>query len=262
FSERGLDRLVRFALKRETNLFSLLLQCEQERLLADFSCSLTMTNGATISVDDLSEGEKQLAIVMGMLQFSQHEESLFLLDEPDTHLNPAWSVKYIETLEKVYAPKNDHILLATHDPLVVSGLRKSQVRIMQREPETGQIVISEPDEDLIGMGVSALLKSDIYGLRSDLDTATLDKLDRRAQLYAKGDQHSEQEQLELIQLSNELATLGFVHEFRDPTYKLFAEAMARRVTVPPTRVLSADELSTVEGIADSILDEMGVGDGE
>jgi len=35
-----------------------------------------------------SEGEQQLLLVLGLLKFTAEEEALFLLDEPDTHLNP------------------------------------------------------------------------------------------------------------------------------------------------------------------------------
>lgn len=41
----------------------------------------------TFSYTDLSEGEKQLLLVLGMIELTKHENSLFLLDEPDTHLN-------------------------------------------------------------------------------------------------------------------------------------------------------------------------------
>jgi energy-coupling factor transporter ATP-binding protein EcfA2 len=45
----------------------------------------------SITYRDLSEGEQQLLLVLGLLKFTAEEETLFLLDEPDTHLNPAWS---------------------------------------------------------------------------------------------------------------------------------------------------------------------------
>lgn len=50
---------------------------------------------------ELSEGEQQLLTVLGLLKFTGGKDSLFLLDEPDTHLNPSWAVKYLKFLEDV-----------------------------------------------------------------------------------------------------------------------------------------------------------------
>ena len=41
-----------------------------------------------ITFKELSEGEQQLLMVLGLLKFTKNEESLFLLDEPDRHLDP------------------------------------------------------------------------------------------------------------------------------------------------------------------------------
>jgi len=256
FSNPGLEKLAAFAMRRETTLFNILLECQNEGLMDSFSCQLEMRNGAQIGVDDLSEGEKQLAIVMGTIRLSRHEESLYLLDEPDTHLNPAWSVKYLETLHQVTNADKDHVLLATHDPLVVSGLHRSQVRVLKRDDETGRIVVEEPDFDPVGMGVSALLKSELYGLRSDLDPGTLGKLDARARLYAKGDGCTPDERAELVRLSGELASLGFAREFRDPLFQQFTSAMARRQEGRTSQILTDDEIENIEKIADSVLDEI------
>jgi len=43
-----------------------------------------------ITFKELSEGEQQLLTVIGLLRFTKEDESLILLDEPDTHLNPLW----------------------------------------------------------------------------------------------------------------------------------------------------------------------------
>jgi predicted ATPase len=54
---------------------------------------------------ELSEGEQQLLMVLGLLRFTKEDESLFLLDEPDTHLNPAWSLRYLEFLQQLWTTK-------------------------------------------------------------------------------------------------------------------------------------------------------------
>jgi C-terminal peptidase prc len=54
-----------------------------------------------LAMSELSEGEKQLLTVLGLLKFTKDEESLVLLDEPDTHLNPMWKWKYLDYLDTV-----------------------------------------------------------------------------------------------------------------------------------------------------------------
>ena len=113
-----------------------------------------------------SEGEQQLIMVLGLLKFTQQEEALFLLDEPDTHLNPAWSIEYLDLLREVVGDgRQSHFIITTHDPLVIAGLIKEQVQILERDEEY-MIRAVQPLDDPRGMGIAALLTSEIYGLRS------------------------------------------------------------------------------------------------
>ena len=61
----------------------------------------------SLTFRELSEGEQQLLTVLGLLRFTKEQESLFLLDEPDTHLNPAWGMEYLETLQTIADTGND-----------------------------------------------------------------------------------------------------------------------------------------------------------
>jgi hypothetical protein len=55
-------------------------------------------NDGSVTFRELSEGEQQLLTVLGLLRFTSENESLFLLDEPDTHLNPRWCADYLKYL--------------------------------------------------------------------------------------------------------------------------------------------------------------------
>ncbi|MBF4406148.1 chromosome segregation protein SMC, partial [Vibrio anguillarum] len=82
-------------------------------------------NDGSVTFRELSEGEQQLLTVLGLLRFTAEEESLFLLDEPDTHLNPKWSVDYIDYLNKFVnsgskGENNSHIVLTTHNPIAIA----------------------------------------------------------------------------------------------------------------------------------------------
>ena len=180
----------------------------------------------SMSHRELSEGERQLLTVLGLLRFTRTTESLFLLDEPDTHLNPAWSLKYLDLLEEVVGDTTlSQLIIATHDPLVIAGLEKEQVRIFGRIPDSSAVMTSTPEQDPRGMGFAGLLTSDVYGLRAQLDLQTLQVLDRKRELATKPNLN-EAELDELRELNKELSEIQLGTPIRDPLYKAFVEAMA------------------------------------
>lgn len=179
----------------------------------------------SLTFRELSEGEQQLLMVLGLLRFTKEDESLFLLDEPDTHLNPAWSLRYLELISAfVGDQQSSHILIATHDPLVIAGLEREQVQLMQRDEKTGRILVDYPEESPRGMGVAGLLTSDIYGLRSQLDLPTLNDLDEQRALKIKPNRTPE-EDAKLEELTERLNRLGFYRNIRDPLYEPYVNAM-------------------------------------
>ncbi|MDO9041414.1 MAG: AAA family ATPase [Desulfocapsaceae bacterium] len=209
-----------------------------------------------VTFSELSEGEKQLLTVLGLMKFTKDDETLFLLDEPDTHLNPSWKYDYLNEINNVIGPSpSSQLLLCTHDPLVIGGLVKEQVRVLARNvSEHGdQIVSFEPDDDPRGMGVAGLLKSEMFGLRSTVDPATLEKLDNRFKLYAKGKERTEDEEQEFRRINDELAELGFTRDFRDPYYQEYATAVSKRKLFKKP-VLSREEKEEREKIVEEVLD--------
>lgn len=180
-----------------------------------------------LTFNELSEGEQQLLMVIGLLRFVEEQEGLILLDEPDTHLNPAWSIMYTTLLKDNVANRStSQILLTTHDPLVIAGLTSQEVHIMNRSEQTGQISAFHPDDNPRGMGFAALLTSELYGLRSSLDIETMKDLDRKRQLAIKV-QPTEEDLHELGVLNERLGQLDFTNTMRDPLYKPFVAAMSR-----------------------------------
>lgn len=211
-----------------------------------------------IQFSQLSEGELQLLTVLGLMRITHQDECLFLLDEPDTHLNPLWKLRYFETLEKVIHGDDakggaSQILITTHDPMMVGSLRREQVHIL-RKTESGT-TIDLPDQDPIGMGVSGLLKSDLFGLRSTVDAETMRRIDRRYALYAKGNKRTLAEDAELSRLSEELADLGFAQDFRDPYFALFVQKMAQH-TKFQKETLTPEEQREQDRIADDIISQV------
>lgn len=152
----------------QKEFFKLLESSLLSDLLKEARIKFDLETGDSISFTELSEGEQQLLTVLGLLKFTNQDESLFLLDEPDTHLNPVWSLDYLSLLKKYSGGmKNSQIIMATHDPLVITNLLKKQVRLLYLDDEH-EIHSMPPEEELRGMGANALLESELFGLRSTI----------------------------------------------------------------------------------------------
>lgn len=208
-------------------------------------------SNSSLTFRELSEGEQQLLTVLGLLKFTEGQEGLVLLDEPDTHLNPIWSLDYISLLKSHVAdPVTTQIVMATHDPLVISSLLKDDVRRM-RIDQTGRVMAEIPDEDPRGMGIAGLLTSELYGLRSQLDTETLRLLDLKRDLATKDSLTAEDKQ-QLSALNRKLEGLDFSSVTRDPLYKPYVDAMSmlelrlglRKATLTPAELDVRADLAT------------------
>jgi predicted ATPase len=221
-------RELRALAEKDADFFKELESTFMSDLIHETRIRVRMLNShGSLTFRELSEGEQQLLTVVGLLLFTKEDESLFLLDEPDTHLNPAWGMQYLEVLRDVADTGNDsQIILATHDPLLIAGLRREQVLVLERQAEPSRIVVQHPEIDPRGMGVSGILKSSMFGLRTTVDLPTQALLDERFELAAKPHRTAKQE-LRFKKLSEQLADSGFAQDFRDDNYYRYARAVAK-----------------------------------
>lgn len=218
-----------------------------------------------ITFKELSEGEQQLLTVLGLLKFTRDEETLILLDEPDTHLNPLWKWEYLDLLKTVVEKDTTvnkegdttQVILNTHDPLVIGSMDKNQVRIFRRESDSGRIYAEQPDVSPKGLGVAGILTSELFGLPTTLDSETQDKLNEKNQLTIKqaSGKLTSNETEHLRNLSNELTELGFSRTFRDPLYQRFITALSQREEFK-FKNYTNEELEGQNKVALEILDEL------
>lgn len=172
--------------------------------------------------DQLSEGEKQLVAVIGALTLTNQNDNLVLLDEPDTHLNPHWSWDYPGMLAEAFLPEQQSrstILIATHDPVMISGMVKEQV-LLAHSPTMDRPLFSRPHRSPRGQGVANILcSSEFFGLPSSLDKETQKLLDERITISLKP-QLSNRDKARLKALNEQLEILPGVSE-RDPDFVAF-----------------------------------------
>jgi predicted ATPase len=222
-------------------------------LIDEVRVTVERVDGNRVKFVQMSEGEQQLLTVLGLLLFTQNDESLYLLDEPDTHLNPVWTYDFLTLLQDNIRAEKGQLVVATHNPLMIGSLHKNQVRVLART-DAG-ISANEPEYDPIGIGVEGLLKSELYGLRSTLAPEILQKLDRHYLLLGKQDRTPD-EQTELMNLAVELNSLAVSLTHPNPYFELFAVAMAKRRPARPQLSLTKEEIDTQVQLADEVLQEL------
>ena len=211
--------------KRGTNLYSMLQALAARKILVANEFDIVHQGTRTCyRTDALSEGEKQLLCVIGGLTLVKNSECLVLLDEPDTHLNPAWSWRYDSLLKQALTSQQrttSTTIIATHDPILISGLTREQVFIARNEGD--QLLYDHPYRDPRGQGVANILVSEYFGLPSSLDENTQNLLDERLRLAYKQEALTDEEKARLSEINEQLDGLGLTISFRDPAYKAFEE---------------------------------------
>lgn len=209
-----------------------------------------------INYKNLSDGEHQFIHVIGTLLMFKDETSLFLFDEPETHFNPQWKYEYTEIFKKVTNSHKSQIIMTTHDPVLISGLSKENV-IVFKKPHQGLERTYKPDKDLKGMGVDAILTSEIFGLNSTLDSGTLNDMIERRKLLVKKEKGelNREENDELTKLSNNLKDIDFNKPFADPLYKDFIMAIEDLDVYKQTE-LKPEEIKEREEIAKQIMKKL------
>ena len=198
---------------------------------------------------EISDGERQLLTVLGLLTFSREQDTLFLLDEPDTHLNPAWKLYYLQMLQEWAGENSDsHIIIATHDPLTIAGLEQSQVQVMYRDD--GRVCVQPPLMDPRGLGVTGIL-TQIFGLPTTLDPQTQELLDHR-NLLLRLEQRSLAQETELRNLSEQLAHLGFMLEARNPEYERYLRAV-EAFEMPQRQTYTPEDVERQNKVAEQLI---------
>ena len=66
------------------------------------------------------------------------EEVLYLIDEPDTHINPLWQRNFVKLLlDNIGDYQHRHMFISTHSPFLVQAYDKDVVDILLFEKIEG-----------------------------------------------------------------------------------------------------------------------------
>jgi len=139
------------------------------------------------------------------------ERALVFLDEPETHLHPAWQRKILKVAQNLFP--NATFVIATHSPFIVSSVNEGWIYKLSVDPESEKVKISAPEPASAGDSYIMATKT-ILGISEWYDVESEEKLETFRSFRAKalaGDAEALKEALKLADeisaRSQELANL-------------------------------------------------------
>ena len=114
--------------------------------------------GSLVTIDQLSDGEKQLYGSVIRIIIENPTDSIILIDEPEIALHPAWQQKIMQIYSRI--GKNNQFIVATHSPQIIASV-PYQNRILLRK-ENGKIAPVHCSQPPSGLDVNSIL-SEIMG---------------------------------------------------------------------------------------------------
>ncbi|MGY5797533.1 restriction system-associated AAA family ATPase [Rheinheimera faecalis] len=141
---------------------------------------------------ELSDGEHQLLHSLGLCLLFRNTNSLFLLDEPETHFNPDWRANFISRLRQCFPKDSDasqEMLITTHTPFLISDSKPEKVLVFKKED--GNVTIKTPEYNTLGASINKITMS-TFGKRETIGAYAQEILDKLRQRFEKGDENNEE----------------------------------------------------------------------
>ncbi len=95
------------------------------------------TGGHQVNFDQLSGGEREIAFLIGQIDRFDLRKGLFMLDEPELHLNPDLIRAWIGYLRKTI--QDGQIWIATHSMEAVEAAGASATFLLERNAENNEV---------------------------------------------------------------------------------------------------------------------------
>jgi restriction system-associated AAA family ATPase len=146
-------------------------------------------SGKEVDYVSLSDGEHQLGQILGTFCMLSSPNVLFLLDEPESHFNPLWRVKFISRILDLPTKDGDRrksakateqeCLLTTHSPFVPSDMHREKVFIFSKDEE-GKIQVQNPNIETFGTTFDTIIE-ECFNVRPPMSQVPRDKIEKLIQ---------------------------------------------------------------------------------
>lgn len=87
----------------------------------------------------LSAGQQSIIGILAGLSAEMDEESLVLIDEPESHLHPRFLSQFFNGLVGLLQQRNSFAIVATHSTLIVQGIPADAVHVVLRDGRTPRV---------------------------------------------------------------------------------------------------------------------------
>lgn len=196
-----------------------------------------MENGEVRTYAMLSDGYRYLVLLAGEMAtralllnkhlgvtVNEQIPGVVLIDEFGIHLHPGLQRKALQHLTEMFPEVQ--FIVSTHSPMLVNGLDKEQIHILEIDPTTKQRVHRHPEQDVVGLGAEGILL-ELFGMETTFDQETIANLDRLKNLMRKqySTELNQQEKAELKHLQVQTAHLSYERAEMDPLYQQLTEAL-------------------------------------
>jgi restriction system-associated AAA family ATPase len=142
---------------------------------------------------ELSDGEHQLLHSLGLCLLFRNTNSLFLLDEPETHFNPDWRANFISRLRQCF-PKDgeasQEMLITTHTPFLISDSTPDKVLVFKKDKSTCKVSITHPEYNTLGASINKITMN-TFGKRETIGAYAQAILDDLRKRFEQGDEDGE-----------------------------------------------------------------------
>lgn len=148
---------------------------------------------------ELSDGEHQLLHSLGLCLLFRNTNSLFLLDEPETHFNPDWRANFISRLRHCFPKEKDSInksiysqemLITTHTPFLISDSRPKKVLVFSKDKTTSEVKITQPEYNTLGASINKITMN-TFRKRETIGAYAQGILDSLYERYEQGGEDNE-----------------------------------------------------------------------
>ncbi len=147
---------------------------------------ISRIDNSAVDYVSLSDGEHQLCQLLGMLLMQEASGVMFLLDEPESHFNPQWRVKFISKVmglptntgkrsNTAVAAAEQECMLTTHAPFVPSDMSRERVFIFKKEG--GKADVQNPSIQTFGNTFDSIVE-ECFGVVPPISQRSLAKINK------------------------------------------------------------------------------------
>jgi len=137
----------------------------------------------------LSDGEHQQAQLLGTFCMLSFSGVLFVLDEPESHFNPQWRVKFISRLRDLHTANGSRgseseasmqeCLMTTHSPFLPSDMHREKVFIFSKDDD-GKVRVENPNIETFGSTFDTIVEA-CFGVKPPISDLSMEEIDRLKQ---------------------------------------------------------------------------------